>query len=92
MAAAAAAAGKSPLELILPYLNLLLVVVLFLMGHVSRGQRDMPHAYVEGAFAWIGIGDLPALVYAIVLVSKVVMGGVDPARELTRLKYGYKGA
>jgi hypothetical protein len=34
---------------------------------------------------------LPALVYAVVLVVKVVMGSVDVG-ELEGLRYGYKGA
>lgn len=68
----------------LPYLNCLLVMVLAVMGLVVEGE--------EGSFAWIGVGNLPGIVYGVVLAAKVVMGGVDPERELGGLKYGYKGA
>jgi hypothetical protein len=75
---------KAPLETYLPYLNCVLVSLLVALGLVvGRG---------EGTFALIGMGNLPAIVYAVVLVAKMVMGGVDPQRELDALKYGYKGA
>ncbi|KID97985.1 hypothetical protein MAJ_06062, partial [Metarhizium majus ARSEF 297] len=75
---------KSPLEMYLPYLNCVLSGVLVVMGLVlGRGDRS---------FAWIGMGNLPAIVYAVVLVAKVVMGSVDPERDLGGLKYGFKGA
>ncbi|OWT43633.1 hypothetical protein VFPPC_18164 [Pochonia chlamydosporia 170] len=77
-------AEKAPLEMYLPYLNCLLVMVLAVMGLVVEGE--------EGSFAWIGVGNLPGIVYGVVLAAKVVMGGVDPERELGGLKYGYKGA
>ena len=68
----------------LPYLNGVLVSLLVVMGLVvGKGG---------GGFAWIGMGNLPAVVYAVVLMAKVVMGGVDPERELAGLKYGFKGA
>jgi hypothetical protein len=41
---------------------------------------------------WPGMGYLPLVVYAIVLISKMVMGSVDPEKELASLKYDYKGA
>ncbi|KAG5934450.1 hypothetical protein E4U59_006227 [Claviceps monticola] len=79
---------RSPLETYLPYLNGGLVVVLALMGLMGlvtgRGTG--------GGFAWIGRVNLPGIVYAVVLVAKVVMGGVDPERELSPLKYEYRGA
>ncbi|KID74100.1 hypothetical protein MBR_06824, partial [Metarhizium brunneum ARSEF 3297] len=75
---------KSPLEMYLPYLNCVLSGVLVVLGLVlGRG---------DGSFAWIGMGNLPAIVYGVVLVAKVVMGSVDPERELGGLKYGFKGA
>lgn len=68
----------------LPYLNCVLSGVLVVLGLVlGRG---------DGSFAWIGMGNLPAIVYGVVLVAKVVMGSVDPERELGGLKYGFKGA
>ena len=75
---------ESPLETYLPYLNMGLVLILALMSLVT-GKG-------EGSFAWVGMGNLPAVVYAVVLAAKVVMGGVDPERELSGLKYGYRGA
>jgi hypothetical protein len=35
---------------------------------------------------------LPVIVYGVILAAKVVMGGVDPERELGGLRYRYKGA
>ena len=35
------------------------------------------------------MGYLPLVVYAIILVSKMVMGSVDPEKELSSLKYVY---
>ncbi|KHN98306.1 uncharacterized protein MAM_04067 [Metarhizium album ARSEF 1941] len=82
----AAAADKSPLEVYLPYLNCVLASLLVVMGLVAgRGQGD-------ASFAWIGMGNLPAIVYGAVLAAKVVMGGVNPERELTSLRYALKGA
>jgi hypothetical protein len=75
---------RSPLEAYLPYLNLGLVVVLVLLGLVARtGPAN---------FGFIGIGNVPALVYAAVLTAKLVMASVDPESELGVLKYDYKGA
>ncbi|GAB0136389.1 hypothetical protein EsDP_00004690 [Epichloe bromicola] len=80
---------KSPLETYLPYLNAGLVLILALTG-LATG-RGAPGSG-SGSFAWIATGNLPGVVYAIVLLAKVVMGGVDPERELSALKYGYRGA
>ncbi|KAF5537557.1 hypothetical protein FPHYL_12724 [Fusarium phyllophilum] len=41
---------------------------------------------------WPGMGYLPLVVYGIILLSKMVMGSVDPEKELSSLKYDYKGA
>ena len=77
-------AGASPLAVYLPYLNVALAAVVALMGAVTgAGGRG---------FGWVGMGNLPGLVYAVVLAAKVVMGSVDPERELSGLKYEYKGA
>ncbi|KAL3959793.1 hypothetical protein ACCO45_004910 [Purpureocillium lilacinum] len=76
--------GRSPLDMYLPYLNVVLVAMVALLGLVAgRGA---------GEFGVIGMGNLPALVYAVVLISKVVMGSVDPEKELSALKYRFKGA
>lgn len=68
----------------LPYLNLGLVVLLVLMGLVTKSDA--------ASFGLIGMGNLPAVVYGAVIVSKMVMASVDPESELSRLKYQYKGA
>lgn len=46
----------------------------------------------ENTAVWTGMGYLPLFVYLVVLLSKVVMSSVDPEKELTALKYEYKGA
>lgn len=76
--------NRSPLEKFLPLLNAVLVGVLVLMGLVMKSD--------SGSFAWIGMGNLPAIVYGAVVLAKVVMASVDPEGELTGLKYEYKGA
>lgn len=76
---------NSPLEVWLPYLNLGLVCVLVLLGLVS-GQAW------KGAFQWIGMGNLPGVVFAVIVVAKLMMASVDPEAELGALKYSYKGA
>ncbi|KAM4060627.1 hypothetical protein HRG_001823 [Hirsutella rhossiliensis] len=77
-------AHGSPLETYLPYLNAGLAAVLVLMGMLTgRGT---------GSFGWVGVGNLPAIVYSVVLAAKIVMASVDPERELSALKYDYKGA
>lgn len=43
-------------------------------------------------FAWIGMGYLPLFVNIVVLIANMVMAGVDPEKELSALKYDYKGA
>ncbi|KAF6821245.1 hypothetical protein CSOJ01_00251 [Colletotrichum sojae] len=76
---------RSPLEQYLPYLNLGLCLMLVLTGMVTKsGERD--------TFGHVGLGNLPAIVYIVVLIAKVVMGSVDPEKELGALKYDYKGA
>ncbi|EFQ33419.1 hypothetical protein CGRA01v4_00859 [Colletotrichum graminicola] len=75
---------KSPLETYLPYLNLGLCAVLVLTGFVTRsGERH--------ALGQVGLGNLPAIVYVVTLIAKVVMGSVDPEKELAALKYDLKG-
>jgi hypothetical protein len=74
--------GQGPIERYLPSLNLVLSAVLGVLGLVSRGKE----------LAWWGFGWLPAAVYAVVLLAKVVMGSVDPEAELGSLRYEFKGA
>jgi len=71
-----------PLQQYLPYLNLGLCTILGLLGMVFRGKEEV----------WRGFGWLPAGVYVVVLISKVVMGSVDPEAELGRFRYDFKGA
>lgn len=89
---------RSPLARWLPYLNTGLCALLVLSGLLpttagSSGsgggggqQQQEQHA------GWLGLGNLPAIVYAVVILAKVVMASVDPERELAALRYGYKGA
>ncbi|RYP93714.1 hypothetical protein DL770_000086 [Monosporascus sp. CRB-9-2] len=78
-------AQRSPLESYLPYLNIALCAVLVLTGLLTKSAA-------VGQWGHVGLGNLPAVVYAVILVAKAVMGGVDPERELSGLRYGYKGA
>jgi hypothetical protein len=78
-------ANKSPLELYLPYMNLGLCVILILTGVLTK-------SYDEERFGRIGLGNLPAIIFAVVLAAKMVMGSVDPEQELGGLKYEFKGA
>lgn len=77
---------KSPLAIWLPYLNLGLCGVLVLAGWFSTGGRH------GGSWGHVGLANLPGVVYTVVLAAKMVMGGVDPEKELIGLKYEYKGA
>ncbi|KAK4170609.1 hypothetical protein QBC36DRAFT_371872 [Triangularia setosa] len=78
---------KSPLEEYLPWLNLLLVVLVVLMGlvqeKVGKGGGG-PHPVL--------LGGLPGIVYGVCIGVKKAMAGVDVEGELEGLRYGYKGA
>lgn len=74
---------RTPLEQWLPYLNLGLCGVLFVIG-ILKGARNGSGSLVADL--------LPGMVYAVVLAAKMVMGGVDPEGELGGLRYEYKGA
>ncbi len=80
----------SPLLQHLPLLNLGLCVLLLLSLFLASGSGvpDSPRT----ATPYRLLGSLPAAVYGLVIVSKVTMAGVDPERELNRLRYEYKGA
>lgn len=77
-----------PLEQYLPFLNLGLCTMLLLSLFLPRRG---PSATTSSTPYQL-LGSLPAAVYGVVLVSKVTMAGVDPERELNRLRYEYKGA
>lgn len=96
---------RSPLERYLPLLNIGLCAILVLSGvyATTRGGSgdDSDHNHQSGGsssnhpraqFGWLGLGNLPAIVYGVVLLAKVLMASVDPETELMALKYGYKGA
>ncbi|OAA71256.1 hypothetical protein ISF_01807 [Cordyceps fumosorosea ARSEF 2679] len=97
-----AAGARGPLDRALPYLNGLLAGVLAFWGaavayKASRfdgggGGGGGGGGETSGALAWPVMCSLPAGVYAVVLLAKVVMAGVDPEKELSALRYDYKGA
>jgi hypothetical protein len=75
------------LELYLPGLNAALAALLAVAGVLT----SMRLGGGEEAWMALALGILPAVVYAAVVVAKMVMASVDPT-ELERLRYGYKGA
>jgi hypothetical protein len=79
--------GGSPLEQYLPFLNMALCGLLVLTGILSSRSAAAPQRWGH-----VGLANLPAVVYAVVLVAKMLMGSVDPERELSALRYEYKGA
>ncbi|TPX07850.1 uncharacterized protein E0L32_010425 [Thyridium curvatum] len=81
--------ARGPLETWLPYMNLGLCAVLALLGLLARSRLASD---AGGALGPAGLGLLPGVVYAVVLVAKMLMAGVDPERELAALRYEYKGA
>lgn len=89
LAARGADRNGGPLEVYLPYLNMLLALLSALTGLV-QGHR-LQHEAAQGVHP-VMLGALPGVVYSVVLGAKVVMASVDPERELGGLRYGYKGA
>lgn len=85
---------KSPLEKHLPYLNVGLCIILILYGVLANrvGGNEDNVRYHRHQFGWLGLGNLPAIVYVVIVVAKMVMASVDPERELQNLRYEYKGA
>ncbi|KAM7188037.1 hypothetical protein V8F33_010894 [Rhypophila sp. PSN 637] len=82
--------SSSPLEKYLPYLNGSLCVLAFLTGYLQHRMIEGRYHTTEMSSVWLGV--LPSIIYAAVLVAKVVMAGVDPERELGALRYEFKGA
>lgn len=82
---------RSPLQQYLPFLNVALCALLILVGFLSSSSRRSNSAAAQH-WGHVGIANLPALVYVVVLVAKVLMGSIDPERELSALRYEYKGA
>ncbi|KAI0187192.1 hypothetical protein EV127DRAFT_344895 [Xylaria flabelliformis] len=79
---------RSPLQQYLPFLNVALCSLLILAGFLSSSQRSAAHQH----WGHVGLANLPALIYVVVLVAKMLMGSIDPERELSALRYEYKGA
>ncbi|KAI1269479.1 hypothetical protein F5Y18DRAFT_99668 [Xylariaceae sp. FL1019] len=77
---------RSPFEAYLPFLNLGLCAVLVLTGFLSPKRAQEQH------WGHVGLANLPGVVYAVVLIAKIVMSSVDPETELAALRYEYKGA
>ncbi|KAK4101457.1 hypothetical protein N658DRAFT_449264 [Parathielavia hyrcaniae] len=83
---------RSPLERHLPWLNLALASLSLLMGLLERAKAINQYQISITGVSPLLLGALPGVVYASVVGAKVVMAGVDPERELSGLKYAYKGA
>lgn len=71
-------------------MNAVLCVLAFLTGFLQH--RLIQGRYHESEMSSLWLGGLPTLIYAAVLIAKVVMAGVDPERELNELRYEFKGA
>ncbi|KAI0418705.1 hypothetical protein F5X98DRAFT_108205 [Xylaria grammica] len=78
---------RSPLQQYLPLLNVAICALLVLAGFLSS-QRSAAARH----WGHIGLANLPAVVYVVVLVAKMLMGSIDPEKELSALRYEYKGA
>ncbi|KAL2261900.1 hypothetical protein VTK26DRAFT_3056 [Humicola hyalothermophila] len=81
----------SPLQRHLPVLNIVLSALALLTGLLGQAKTSSTSSSGGGVSPAL-LGALPGVVYAVVVAAKVVMAGVDPERELSGLKYGYKGA
>ncbi|KAF7887392.1 hypothetical protein EAF00_009686 [Botryotinia globosa] len=83
-----------PLQTYLPILNLVLSLILGILGTMikSKHQSRSRMSEAETNIWWTGFEWLPLGIYAVVLLAKTVMGGVNPEEELGSLRYGYKGA
>ncbi|KAI0541674.1 hypothetical protein GGR58DRAFT_455746 [Xylaria digitata] len=78
---------RSPLEQYLPFLNVAICSLLVLAGLLSP-----PRSAAAQHWGHIGLANLPAVIYAVVLIAKTLMGSIDPEKELSALRYEYKGA
>ncbi|KAI0200640.1 hypothetical protein F4808DRAFT_158247 [Astrocystis sublimbata] len=91
------AAGRhhSPLQQYLPLLNVSICGLLLFAGFLSSSSSSSssPPSPSQGR-DWGGVAQagLPALIYVVVLVAKMLMGSIDPERDLGKLKYQLKGA
>ncbi|KAI0974799.1 hypothetical protein F4678DRAFT_420881 [Xylaria arbuscula] len=80
---------RSPLQQYLPFLNIALCGLLILAGVLTSSSR---RSAASRHWGHVGLANLPALIYAVVLIAKMLMGSIDPERELSSLRYEYKGA
>ncbi|TGJ86838.1 hypothetical protein E0Z10_g1938 [Xylaria hypoxylon] len=78
---------RSPLEQYLPFLNVALCGLLIFAGFLSS-QRSVAAQH----WGHVGLANLPAIVYVVALVAKMLMGSIDPEKELSALRYEFKGA
>ncbi|KAK3387057.1 hypothetical protein B0H63DRAFT_469021 [Podospora didyma] len=83
---------RSPLETFLPYLNAFLCVVVAIVGMLNHRAATTTATRTTGGGGLAGLGNLSGVVYAVTIMAKVFMAGVDPERELGGLRYEYKGA
>ncbi|KAK0626070.1 hypothetical protein B0T14DRAFT_509092 [Immersiella caudata] len=81
---------SSPLLQHLPVMNLVLSVVVAVAGWLNH--KWLVGYYQDAVWRLAGLGNLPAVINGVVIVAKMMMAGVDPERELSKLRYGYKGA
>jgi hypothetical protein len=77
---------KSPLELYLPSLNVVLAALVAVIGMLDGSRSSSGKESLGAVYAL-----LPAGVFALVILVKRELASVDVG-ELERLKYGYKGA
>ncbi|KAK4455523.1 hypothetical protein QBC34DRAFT_460498 [Podospora aff. communis PSN243] len=81
---------SSPLLQHLPVMNLVLSVVVAVAGWLNH--RWLVGYYQDAVWRLAGLGNLPLVINGVVIVAKMMMAGVDPEKELNKLRYGYKGA
>jgi len=69
-------------------LNVVLAALALLTGLLQRVKLGPQATGVNPLL----LGALPGVVFAVIVGAKVAMAGIDPERELSGYKYGYKGA
>ncbi|KAH6621006.1 hypothetical protein B0J18DRAFT_457596 [Chaetomium sp. MPI-SDFR-AT-0129] len=92
--------SSSPLTRYLPFLNIALALLTLLSAFLQhlvrqRQQQAQNPDHTNNSSGGVNpllLGALPGIVYAVTIGAKMVMASVDPERELSGLKYRYKGA
>jgi len=79
----------SPIIQHLPWMNMVLSMVVALAGWLNQRMSSHYSGWI-GVLA--GLGNLPLLINIVVVVAKRTMAEVDPEKELSGLRYMYKGA